>query len=70
MSSFRSFRTNVWNQIEDMFLNDHFSGTKKGEIREISEYADMLERDYDKKAPKPDETQYIRECLARDCISE
>ena len=65
-----NFVTNVWNQIEDMFLNDYFIGTKKGVVKEIDEYAFMLLKDYKNLKNSIDETEYIRNCLTRDCMSE
>lgn len=63
-----NFKTDVWNQIEALFLNEYFLGTEKGVIKEVEEYSNMLLRGYQKILNKLTQTEYIRKCLKRDCM--
>ncbi len=64
-----SFTRLVWNMLEEYDLTGHFSGTPKGMVCEVREYSAVLEKEYDKQNPRPDQIEYVRKCIKRDIIN-
>jgi len=60
------FTNVVWNVLEDTDKIDTFTGTSKGIITEIREYAKQLEKEYYNQSRITDIRQFIETAIKRD----